>query len=98
MSEEIIVRVGKTIYFDSFPSRCSKMKYTLLKEIMQEKLTENYCVLERGQAASLCMIIRQTERLRMPENDRSIWSALEATHIRHPRAIPYFDLVCLLQI
>jgi hypothetical protein len=38
MSEEIIVRVGKTIYFDSFPSICLKKQYTLILFILQEKL------------------------------------------------------------
>jgi hypothetical protein len=38
LSEEIIVRVEKTIYLDSFPSRCLTKKYTSSMEIKQEKL------------------------------------------------------------
>jgi len=33
MSEEIIVRVEKTIYFDFIPSICLKNKYTLFINI-----------------------------------------------------------------
>ena len=44
MSEEIIVRVGKTIYFDSFPSIFSKTHYTRLMNTVQVKTNSSVAV------------------------------------------------------